>query len=81
MKTTYEVRFTLYHFNSGNAQNGNYAHKSEFTNLAEANSFAEKLNRWLVTKESTSEFAGKYCWGGHLVSVNGVYEVTERKVS
>jgi hypothetical protein len=80
MKITYVVRFNLYHYNSGKGDNGNYAHKESFTNLTEANSFADKLKTWLKTDESTSKFASEYCWDGYLVSVDGIYEITEKKV-
>lgn len=81
MKTYYEVRFTLYHYNSGDGRNGNYSHHNTFQNLTEANSFRDKLVRWLSNKESTSEFASEYCWDGYLVSVDGVYEITEKKLN
>lgn len=80
MEIYYEVRFTLYHYNSGDGRNGNYRHEEKFLDLAAANAFKDKLTGWLYNKESTSEFAGDYCWDGYLVRVNGVYEITEKKL-
>lgn len=81
MKITYEVRFTLYHYNSGDGRNGNYSHRESFTNQSEATAFRDKLAGWLSNKESTSEFASEYCWGGYLEKVDGIYEITEKKLS
>ena len=47
--------------------------------VTEANAFRDKLAGWLKNEESTSEFAHQYCWDGYLVSVDGVYEITEMK--
>jgi len=78
MTTTYEVRFVLYHYNSGDGRNGNYKHAEKFKAQEEAVAFRDKLKQMLVTKESTSEFASQYCWDGYLVAVEGVFEITEK---
>lgn len=81
MKTTYEVRFILYHYNSGDGRNGHYPHSESFGNVEEAKWFRDKLNLMLSTKESTREFASEYCWDGFLERIDGIYEITEKKLS
>lgn len=80
MKTTYEVRFNLYHYNSGDGRNGNYPHAESFKTLEEATACYNKLREWLANKEDTHEFASLYCWDGFLERVDGIYEITEKKL-
>lgn len=77
--TKYQVRFTLYHYNSGDGRNGRHGHHENFTNVTEALSFRDRLVNMLA-EGGTSEFARQYCWDGCLEAVDGVFEVTERKV-
>lgn len=80
MTIKYQVKFTLYHYNSGDGRNGSYAHDATFTNADEAFAFEQKLRDMLAKNKSTSEFAQQYCWDGYLTQVWGVYEIVERKI-
>lgn len=76
--TTYEVRFTLYHYNQGDGGDGNYPHKESFTTIEAANTFYDLLESMLFAK-NTKEFASQYCQAGFLDRVDGIYEVTADK--
>ena len=78
--TRYEVVFRIYQYNSGRSDNGVRQHTESFFSKESATEFRNKLQAMLDEKQSTEEFASSFCWSGYLVSVNGIYEATRRRV-
>ena len=79
MKTHYEVRFTIYQYNSGKADNGWYVKckKFEANKMIEAIEFAEKI-KWLALNKMSDEsveLAEDYAWSGFVSSFDGLYQI------
>jgi len=89
-KRYYLVRFKLYHYNSGSADNGVYEHTIKTMRLSRAKKLASEIEQLsypripYITLEdvsgqlhfmASSNFAGKFCWDGYIKGLVGVYEV------
>ena len=77
-KIYYEVRFIIYHYNSGDGRNGNYEHCETFHELDQAKDHKRKLQKLLQDGDS-GEYCSQFCWDGHLVRVEGIWKITEEQ--
>ena len=75
---TYEVRFVYYQYNQGDGRNGNYPYSLSFPTLEMAQTFAkgvgENLNSSLWMHE-------RLHIDGYPVRLDGIWKITEEKVS
>ena len=80
--TIYKVKFRLYHYNSGSADNGYFVHEHECDTIDEAREFAINVKRLLLKENSdeSHQFAEQYCWSGFLDRYIGMYEVIEKEI-
>ena len=79
----YEVRFKIYHYNSGAGDNGTFLHKKSFNSLDSALGFKQDIELLIEPRGETGKsrkFCEDYCYDGFLVSVLGIWECIERKV-
>ena len=78
----YEVRFVFYQYNGGGAiHNGDIACKEKFNNLEDAKKFDDKLKDMLNSKVVDQKFIEQYVWSGFLESRQGIYEITEKRLT
>ncbi len=79
MKVLYKVKFQLYQYNSGKADNGYKVFEEEFETGREAKTFYYTLVN-LEKNNTTSEFAERYCWSGFLHKILGLFKYVESEI-
>ncbi len=77
----YEVRFVIYQYNGGGSiKNGNQKCSESYLTREAAEAFYKTVKKYQELGQSPYEFIRNYVWDGYLVSADGLYEITDRKI-
>lgn len=79
--TTYEVRFVCYRHNDGRANNGFVQCQKRVPTLEEARHVAKHLAAVAGINEQSRMHAQQYIHDGYIERIDGIWKITEEKVS